>query len=137
MAALSNAADDTIRVLFIEDDPAVAEMYKLKLELDGYVVTIASLRDDIGEAVAIANPELIFLDTQRDEDAGMTTLRTLRDAGSTAAVPIIILSARHAGELTTSGFSVMDYVVQADTALSSLTRDLEQWSISGANGLTA
>jgi DNA-binding response OmpR family regulator len=136
MAALSNAADDTIRVLFIEDDPAVAEMYKLKLELDGYVVTIASLRDNIGEALALAKPELIFLDTQRDQDAGMTTLRTLRDAGSTAAVPIIILSA-HPGQLAAAGFSVMDYVVQADTALSSLTRDLEQWSISGGKGLTA
>jgi hypothetical protein len=26
---------DDVRVLFVEDDPAVAQMYKLKLELDG------------------------------------------------------------------------------------------------------
>ena len=30
-----------MRVLFIEDDPAVAQMYQLKLQLDGYQVTIA------------------------------------------------------------------------------------------------
>ena len=33
--------DEEVRVLFVEDDPAVAQMYKLKLELDGYAVTVA------------------------------------------------------------------------------------------------
>ena len=35
------AEDDDIRVLFVEDDPTVAQMYKLKLELDGYHVELA------------------------------------------------------------------------------------------------
>ena len=35
-------APEDVRVLFVEDDPSVAQMYKLKLELDGYTVEIAS-----------------------------------------------------------------------------------------------
>ena len=31
-----------VRVLFVEDDSAVAQMYKLKLELDGYQVEVAA-----------------------------------------------------------------------------------------------
>jgi hypothetical protein len=34
--------EDEVRVLFVEDDPAVAQMYRLKLELDGYAVDVAS-----------------------------------------------------------------------------------------------
>jgi len=49
--ALSEAPDEEVRVLFIEDDPAVAEMYKLKLELDGYTVIVAK---DGEEGLAIA-----------------------------------------------------------------------------------
>jgi DNA-binding response OmpR family regulator len=32
---------DDVRVLFVEDDTAIAQMYKLKLELDGYRVDVA------------------------------------------------------------------------------------------------
>jgi DNA-binding response OmpR family regulator len=139
MPSLRNVADDTIRVLFIEDDPAVAEMYKLKLELDGYLVSIVTLRDDVVDAAARVRPELIFLDTQRREEAGMTTLRTLRESNDTRGVPVIILSSHHPQELADSGFKadVMDYVVQGDHTLSSLSRDLDQWSIAPKAGLTA
>jgi len=34
-------SSDEVNVLFIEDDPTVAQMYKLKLELDGYQVNMA------------------------------------------------------------------------------------------------
>src|SRR5712692_5881346 len=38
----SRASRERMRVLFVEDDPSVAQMYKLKLELDGYDVEVAS-----------------------------------------------------------------------------------------------
>ena len=43
---MSEVVDEDVNVLFIEDDPAVAEMYKLKLELDGYRVTVAKSGED-------------------------------------------------------------------------------------------
>ncbi len=36
------AAPEDVHVLFVEDDPSVAQMYKLKLELDGYKVEVAT-----------------------------------------------------------------------------------------------
>jgi len=38
----SHLNEELIRVLFIEADPAVAEMYRLKLELDGYHVAVVA-----------------------------------------------------------------------------------------------
>jgi two-component system phosphate regulon response regulator PhoB len=139
MATPSDATDDAIHVLFIEDDPAVAEMYKLKLELDGYLVTVASPGDDVGELARQARPELIFLDAQRHQDSGIATLSALRAAAQTSHVPVIILSGQHPRDLAASGYKadVMDYVVQADLTLSSLSRDLDQWATVARNGIPA
>lgn len=138
MATPSQVADETIRVLFIEDDPDVAEMYKLKLELDGYAVTIATPGDDAARLASSVRPELVFLDTQRHEEAAMATLLALRSNPSTKTLPVIILSSPNARAFAAAGFrrQPMDYVVHADLTLSSLSRDLDAWS-SGARTLSA
>jgi CheY-like chemotaxis protein len=130
MATSRHTVDDRVRVLFIENDPAVAEMYKLKLELDGYEVTIVPIGDEVTERAAAVAADLIFLDTQRHEDGGMATLRALRSAPATRNVPVIILSSQHANQLAASGFKadVMDYVVHADLAFSSLSRNVDEWA---------
>jgi two-component system phosphate regulon response regulator PhoB len=117
-------------VLFLEDDPAVAEMYKLKLELDGYLVTVVSPGDDVIEVASTLQPELVYLDTQRHAEAALATLRALRSAASTSKVPVIILSDRKRSEVMASGFAPnsLDYLVQADRTLGSLSRDVDQWA---------
>jgi DNA-binding response OmpR family regulator len=139
VASSHHVADETIRVLFIEDDPAVAEMYKLKLELDGYAVTITTAEDNALQIAEAIRPELVFLDTQRHQDGGLATLRALRSAAATRSVPVIILSNQLPQELAASGFQtdVMDYVVHADLSLSTLSRDIDQWEIGGRRGIPA
>lgn len=130
MATAKSSVDDRIRVLFIQNDPAVAEMYKLKLELDGYDVRIVPIGEEVLEEAGVTSPDLVFLDTQRHEDGGMATLRALRTAPSTQNLPIIILSSLHAEELAATGFKadVMDYVVHSDLTLTSLSRKIEEWA---------
>jgi CheY-like chemotaxis protein len=134
MVAVKHAADDNIRVLFIENDPAVAEMYKLKLELDGYLVTIVSSGEDIAKTASSIAPDLVFVDTQRHEDGGVAALRALRSMPATQHVPVIILSSRQPSELAAAGFSadVMDYVVHADVSFSSLSRNIDEWAVAGS-----
>ena len=130
MAQTTHPVDDSIRVLFAEDDPAVAEMYKLKLELDGYQVTIVSGGQQLISASALLRPDLVYLDIRRREDDGINMLRALRAGEATRDVPVIILSDHRAGEMASRGFTadVMDYVVRADAALGSVTRNLEDWA---------
>jgi DNA-binding response OmpR family regulator len=130
MARTTHPVDDSIRVLFAEDDPAVAEMYKLKLELDGYQVTIVTGGQQLINASALLRPDLVFLDIRRREDDGIDMLRALRAGEATRDVPIIILSDHRAGEMASRGFTadVLDYVVRADAALGSVTRNLEDWA---------
>lgn len=127
---MSEVVDEEVNVLFIEDDPAVAEMYKLKLELDGYQVTIVSGGQQLISASALLRPDLVYLDIRRREDDGINMLRALRAGEATRDVPVIILSDHRAGEMASRGFTadVMDYVVRADAALGSVTRNLEDWA---------
>jgi len=139
LASSPHVADETIRVLFVEDDPGVAEMYKLKLELDGYAVTVTSAEDDARTIADAIRPELVFLDTQRHEDAGIATLRALRAAPATRSIPVIILSNQNPQQLAAAGVAtdVMDYVVHADLSLGSLSRDIDKWAIAGRTEIPA
>ncbi|HEV2013958.1 MAG TPA: response regulator [Candidatus Dormibacteraeota bacterium] len=130
MARKTHPVDDSIRVLFAEDDPAVAEMYKLKLELDGYQVTIVSGGEQLISASAVLRPDLVFLDIRRREDDGINLLRALRAGEATRDVPVIILSDHRPQEMASRGFTAdaMDYVVRADAALASVTRNLDDWA---------
>ena len=130
MARAMHPIDDTIRVLFVQDDPAVAEMYKLKLELDGYQVTIVSGRQQLIDMSATLRPDLVYLDIRRREQDGMEMLRTLRHGGPTKDVPVIILSDHRPEEIVGRGLTtnVMDYVVRANVALTSLADNVEDWA---------
>jgi DNA-binding response OmpR family regulator len=127
--ALSQAPDEEVRVLFIEDDPAVAEMYKLKLELDGYTVNVAK---DGEEGLSIANqspPDIIFLDTRLPKMDGFAVLERLRSADRTREIPVIILSNYGERELVDRGLKLgaLEYLIKSQTTPANLSRGVEGW----------
>jgi DNA-binding response OmpR family regulator len=134
MTPTPHPTDEPIRVLFIEDDPAVAEMYKLKLELDGYQVTLVAHDEHVLEEAARSRPDMIFLDLRVGDDQGLATLQQLRATVATRHVPVIILSNQRASEMAGRGFkaNLLDYVVRADPGPSSLNWNLEAWARAGS-----
>ena len=126
---MSEAPDEEVRVLFIEDDPAVAEMYKLKLELDGYTVTVAK---DGEEGLQIANqapPDIIFLDTRLPKMDGFAVLERLRSEERTRDIPVIILSNYGERELVDRGLKLgaLEYLIKSQTTPANLSRGVEGW----------
>jgi two-component system, OmpR family, phosphate regulon response regulator PhoB len=121
--------------LFIESDPTVAEMYRLKLELDGYQVTVVANDDQVLQEAARTRPDMIFLDLRPAEDEAFGTLQRLRATGATRGVPVIILSSQAAGEMAARGFKAdaLDYVVRAEPPPDGLSWNLEDWARAGAN----
>ena len=130
MARTTQTVDDSIRVVFVQDDPSVAEMYKLKLELDGYQVTIVSSRQQLIDTSASVRPDLVYLDIRRREEVGIEMLRSLRTSEVTRDVPVIILSDHRPDEMASRGFAadMKDYVVRANLALTSLSDSVDDWS---------
>ncbi len=85
-------SDDDLQLLMIEDDSAVAEMYRLRLSADGYRVTIARSGEEGLELAANQQPDLVYLDLRLPGMDGFEVLRRLRASGSKA--PVLVLTAR-------------------------------------------
>jgi CheY-like chemotaxis protein len=127
--AVSEAPDEEVRVLFIEDDPAVAEMYKLKLELDGYTVTVAKDGEEGLEMATQTPPDIIFLDTRLPKMDGFAVLERLRSAERTREIPVIILSNYGERELVDRGLKLgaLEYLIKSQTTPANLSRGVEGW----------
>jgi len=126
---LSEVPDEEVNVLFIEDDPAVAEMYKLKLELDGYTVRVAKDGEEGLQIATDSPPDIIFLDTRLPKMDGFAVLERLRSAERTAEVPVIILSNYGERELVDRGLKLgaLEYLIKSQTTPANLSRGVEGW----------
>ncbi len=82
----------TLRVLLVEDDPALRSTLRDALQVEGFQVhTAASLSE--GRALAAhAAPDLVLLDLGLPDGDGETLLASLRQRSST---PVLLISARH------------------------------------------
>src|SRR5713101_4788055 len=82
------------RILVVEDDPDIAELVARYLERDGYLVErVASGREGL-DRIAAKPPALVILDLMLPEVDGLEICRLVRGNEKTAAVPIIMLTAR-------------------------------------------
>jgi DNA-binding response OmpR family regulator len=122
-------ADEEVTVLFIEDDAAVAEMYRLKLELDGYTVTIAPDGEQGLNLAKESRPDIIFLDIRLPKMDGFAVLEALRSDEALKHVPVIILSNYGEAELVDRGLKLgaLDYLIKAETTPSTLSRGVGKW----------
>lgn len=126
---VTRSQEEDVRVLFVEDDPAVAEMYRLKLELDGYLVEVAG---DGVQAVELATgnpPDIIFLDIRLPKMDGLGVLEALRDDERTRKVPVVILSNYSEHELVERGMRLgaLDYLIKSQTSPARVAGRVANW----------
>src|SRR5947199_8728409 len=100
----AESESDDVRVLFVEDDASVAQMYRLKLELDGYTVDVAGDGLVALEKARALHPDIIFLDIRLPKMDRLTVLENLRADDATAAIPVGLLSKWNETELVGRGF---------------------------------
>ena len=71
-----------MRRSIIEDDQLISQMYRMKLESEGYDVDIADNGMNGIEMVAQTKPDLIILDYSLPDIDGSAVLREVRRNGS-------------------------------------------------------
>jgi CheY-like chemotaxis protein len=84
------------RILVIDDELPLLELYKLMLEPEGYEVSVSEwVFDDVAEVERL-HPDLIILDLKMGkEQQGWELLQALKSFPPTSSIPIIISSAAH------------------------------------------
>jgi two-component system OmpR family response regulator len=101
-----------VRVLVVDDEPALTELLSMALRYEGWEVRSAS---DGRSAVRTARefgPDVVVLDVMLPDIDGLEVLRRLRD--HSAAVPVLFLTARDAIEDRIAGLTAGgdDYVTK-------------------------
>jgi two-component system response regulator MprA len=81
-----------VKVLVVEDDPAVRRSLERSLAFEGYEVVTATDGVEGLEAVDLHAPDVVVLDLGLPRLDGLEVCRRLRAAGST--VPVLVLTAR-------------------------------------------
>ena len=83
---------DRLKVLIVDDDACIAEMYRLRLEIEGYEVIVATDGEQ-GLALARATaPGFICLDYRLPGIDGLEALGRLRAQPATSSIPVLMLS---------------------------------------------
>jgi two-component system response regulator MprA len=83
-----------MRILVVDDDPAVSGALNRALRLEGYEVTLAADGPQALEEIAIRPPDAVILDIGLPVIDGLDVCRRLRAAGDDT--PVLMLTARDA-----------------------------------------
>jgi two-component system response regulator RpaA len=126
---LTRSPEDEVHVLFVEDDPAVAQMYRLKLELDGYAVEVASDGIQAVQMATSSPPDIIFLDIRLPKMDGLGVLEALRNDERTCKVPVVILSNYSERELVDRGLKLgaLEYLIKSQTTPARIAGGVVGW----------
>ena len=80
------------KIVIIEDDPTISQMYRMKFEADGFDVRMAA-NGRIGvDTVKSFRPDIILLDIQMPEMDGAEALEQIRADEASKQTPVIVLT---------------------------------------------
>ena len=104
------------KIAIIEDDAVINQMYRMKLEADGFDVRMASDGERGVALVEDFRPDIILLDIQMPNMSGDQALAEIRKQPWGADIPVLILT--NLGEEEAPDIlkelNVSSYIVKAD-----------------------
>ena len=78
------------KILIIEDDPIVANVYRNKLAVEGYQAEVAVDGETGLDLLAAFQPQLIIVDLMLPTISGVDVIREVRAEAAFAKTPIIV-----------------------------------------------
>lgn len=93
------------KILVVDDEQDLLEILKFNLETEGYEVATATSAEEALH-LNLSDFNLLLLDVMMGGMSGFAMARKLKDNPSTAAIPIIFLTARDTENDTLTGFNL-------------------------------
>lgn len=108
--------DNKIKILIVEDDEALMEMYKMKFLEEGFDVIAAEDGLDGLETAKKNVPDIILLDIILPKIDGFSVLEELKKDAKTKDAPVILLSnlGQDSDKEKGKNMGAIDYCVKAD-----------------------
>jgi len=119
MDASSSPAVHGKKILFVEDDDALAGVYLVRLQAEGFdVKRVANGEEALATAVDF-KPDLVLLDVMMPKVSGFDVLDILRNTPETANLKVVMLTAlsQEADRKRAQELGVDDYLVKSQVVI--------------------
>jgi two-component system phosphate regulon response regulator PhoB len=116
------------KILFVEDDNSLAEIYTMRLKAEGFEVShVVNGEDALSEAIKY-KPDLVLLDAMMPKISGFDVLDILRNTPETANVIIIMLTAlsQPKDKERAESLGVDDYLVKSQVVIADVIAKIKQ-----------
>lgn len=115
-----SAAQNGKKILLVEDDDALANVYVMRLKGEGFDTKRVANGEDALAAAKEYHPDLVLLDAMMPKVSGFDVLDILRNTPETANLKIIMLTAlsQESDKQRAQGLGVDDYLVKSQVVIS-------------------
>jgi DNA-binding response OmpR family regulator len=124
----SAGGQDPIHVLLIEDDAAIADMYRVQLEFDGFRVTVATTGEIGYVNVVSERPDIVLLDLLLPDRSGLEIMADIKEK-LPSHPPVVILSNYGEPSMMDRGYSLgaLEYLVKSRVTPGSVSQSIRGW----------
>jgi DNA-binding response OmpR family regulator len=107
------------RILLVEDDAALANVYLTRLQAEGFDVRSVNNGEDALAAALDYKPDLILLDVMMPKVSGFDVLDIFRNTTETANLKVVMLTAlsQDADRQRAESLGVDEYLVKSQVAI--------------------
>ncbi len=91
------------KILIVDDEPAIRDMLRMALELDGNICLEAASAIEAMPLIVDEQPDLILLDWMMPEVSGLELVRRLKRDDALKDIPVIMLTAKTEEQNAVSG----------------------------------
>ncbi|NTW61830.1 response regulator [Candidatus Saccharibacteria bacterium] len=111
--------DTKKKILLVEDDIALAGVYKSRLEMEGFEIHEVNNGEQALTAALEVKPDLILLDAMMPKISGFDVLDILRNTPETANIRVIMLTAlsQPKDKERAESLGVDDYLVKSQVVI--------------------
>ena len=115
----SNPKASMKKILFVEDDDGLAQVYVTRLDAEGFEVKRVPNGEDALASALEFKPDLILLDAMMPQVNGFDVLDILRNTPETAHIKIIMLTAlsQESDRQKAESLGVDDYLVKSQVVI--------------------
>lgn len=111
--------DTKKKILLVEDDTALAAVYKSRLELEGFEIKEVNNGEEALSAAVQFKPDLVLLDAMMPKISGFDVLDILRNTAETRNTRVIMLTAlsQPKDKERAESLGVDDYLVKSQVVI--------------------
>lgn len=117
------------KVLIVEDEPSLLELYRLALARAGFAVETAADGFNGLQRATVGRPDLVLLDILMPQVDGYQMLRRLKGDAATKDIPVVIFSNLSQKEEIEKGLKLgaKDFIIKTSVTPQELVAKVQQW----------